>query len=403
MNIFGFWLNNEPFFIPDYMKSTVTLLLFSICLLFNAFPQNVVVVLIDGARYTETFGDPNLTYIPNMGEIAKSGSYLDKMYNKHQTYTSRAIPALWTGSWDGVYNLSYEGQETQATYSPTVFEYYRKQKNAEASDCIYTIKYVSSLWLQSFHTDYGPDYWPLTICDGSSDNDVLANTLEAIDNHQPRFIFMYLAGVDGAGHTGDWETYTSAILNADEIVNTIWTTLQSNDFYKDKTTMIVTNDHGRHDDDHGGFTGHGCSCNGCQQIMYLAIGPNIKENFVSTETYELADVAVTNAYLLDVEPEFATGNVITSIFKTTNVNTTNVESDINFIYYDNSIQFELSEPEVVSLAIYDIVGREVEILAHDEPCKGVSSYRITNIKQSGIYIIKLQYGDNLISKRIFIN
>ncbi|PKP37995.1 MAG: hypothetical protein CVT98_05485 [Bacteroidetes bacterium HGW-Bacteroidetes-15] len=385
------------------MKSFITLLLISICILFNAFPQNVVVVVIDGARYTETFGDPNFTYIPSMAELAKSGTYLGNMYNTHQTYTSKAIPALWTGSWDGVYSITYEGQETQATYSPTVFEYYRKQKSAEATDCIYTIKYVSSLWLQSFHTDYGLDYWPFTICDGSNDNDVLANSLEAIDTHQPRFMFVYLAGVDGAGHTGDWETYTSAIQNADEVVNTLWTTLQANDFYKDKTTMIVTNDHGRHDDDHGGFTGHGCTCNGCQQIMYLAIGPNIKENYISTETYELADIAVTTAYLLDVDPEFATGNIITSIFESTSVTTPNVESDIYLIYYDQNIQFELPNPEVISLAIYDMLGREIEIIAQNKLCEGVTNFKISNIKQSGIYIIKFQFKDKLISKRIFIN
>lgn len=385
------------------MKSLVNLIIASILLSINTFAQNVVMVVIDGARYNETFGDPNATYIPKMAELAKSGTYLENIYNAHYTYTSKAIPALWTGSWDGVYGINFEGQETQATYSPSVFEYYRKQKSAEASDCIYTIKYVSSLWLQSFHTDYGPDYWPLTICDGSSDNDVLANSLEAIDLHQPRFMFVYLAGVDGAGHTGDWETYTSAIQNADDVVNTLWTTLQANDFYKDKTTMIVTNDHGRHDDGHGGFTGHGCSCNGCQHIMYLAIGPNIKENNVSTETHELADIAVTTAYLLDVDPEFATGNIITSIFVPTNVNNNSFEEDFNFIYYNNSIQFELSEPEVISLAIYDMLGREVEIIVQNKLCEGVTHFKVSNIKQSGTYIIKLQYGDNLISKRIFVD
>jgi hypothetical protein len=385
------------------MKSLITLFTLSICLFLNAFSQNVVVVVIDGARYTETFGDPEYTYIPHMAELAKSGSYVDNMYNQHQTYTSQAMPAIWTGGWDGVYNLTYEGQETQATYSPSVFEYFRKQKNVDETECIYTIKYVSSLWLQSFHADYGPDYWPLTICDGSTDNDVLANSLEAIENHHPQFIFVYLAEVDQAGHTGNWETYTSAIQNADEAVHTLWTTLQADDFYKDKTTMLVTNDHGRHDDEHGGFTGHGCSCNGCRQIMLLALGPQIKENFVSTETYELADVAVTAAYILDVEPELATGNIITNIFEPTDVSTPNVGSDINFIYNNNSIQFELLKPEAITLSVYDMLGREIEILAQNKLCEGVNKFQISNIKQSGIYIIKLQFNNNLISKKIFKN
>lgn len=385
------------------MKFIITSFILSICLFFNALPQNVVVVVIDGARYTETFGDPNYTYIPHMVELAKSGSYLDNMYNQHQTYTSRAIPAIWTGGWDGVYNLTYEGQETQATYTPTIFEYFRKQKNAGPSDCIYTAKYMSNLWLSSFHSDYGPDYWPLTISSGSTDNDVLANSLDAIEHHRPQFLFVYLADVDHAGHTGNWEAYTSAIQNADQVVNTLWTTLQADDFYKDKTTMLVTNDHGRHDNEHGGFTGHGCSCNGCQNIMFLAIGPDVKENYVSTKMHELADFAVTASYILDIDPEYSTGIVIESIFKSLSADETIAEPDINLIYYNNSIRFELNKPEVIALTIYDILGRETEVLAQNLLCEGVNSFQTSNTKQQGIYIIKLQSKNWIITKKIYQN
>ncbi len=85
--------------------------------------QNMVFVAIDGARYTETFGDKTFSNIPYMSQLATQGAYLDEMYNEHQTITKYAIPALWTGSWEGSYNIVYEGNETQATHSPSIFEY----------------------------------------------------------------------------------------------------------------------------------------------------------------------------------------------------------------------------------------------------------------------------------------
>ena len=90
----------------------------------------MVFVAIDGARYTETFGDKTFSNIPYMSQLATQGAYLDEMYNEHQTITKYAIPALWTGSWEGSYNIVYEGNETQATHSPSIFEYFRKQKKA---------------------------------------------------------------------------------------------------------------------------------------------------------------------------------------------------------------------------------------------------------------------------------
>ncbi len=379
------------------MKSILLLIIFSVCIYFTGSSQNVVIVIIDGARYTETFGDPDFTYIPYMAELAENGAYLNNMYNKHQTYTSHAIPALWTGGWGGSYNITYQGRETQATVNPTIFEYFRKQKNANPDDCFYILKYISNLWLQSFHSDYGPDYWPQTLSDGSTDNDVLANTLEVIDNHKPQLMYVYLAEVDKAGHSGDWQAYTSAIQNADEIVNTLWNTLQEDDFYKGNTTMIVTNDHGRHDYD---FSGHGCSCNGCQHIMFLAMGPDIKNDYISHQEYELADVAVTAAYLLDVNPEYATGIVIEDIFKTSNVN--EYKKVVDIIYFDNRIHFELDSPERVTLVVYDLLGREKEVLAQNELCEGVNSFSVSSIQQSGIYIARLQLGTSIITKKFFI-
>lgn len=359
--------------------------------------QNMIFVVIDGARYTETFGDETFSNIPYMSQLANQGAYLDEMYNEHITKTRNGIPALWTGSWDGSYNITYEGIETQATHSPSIFEYFRKQKNADASQCYYTLKEIAALWLQSFHPDYGPDYWPTTISSGLTDTDVLQTTLEVMENHHPQILWVYLADVDKAGHSGNWDTYISAIQTADEIVNTIWTTIQNDPIYKNNTTMLVTNDHGRHDDEHGGFRGHGCSCIGCQQIMFLAIGPDIKENYVSTTHHELADAAVTASYILDINSVYATGELISEIFKLDGIVSHKTLPELIVKY--NRAEFTLENPEIVTLEVYDVFGKKIDILIDNKLVEKVNSVDIFKNYTNGIYILKMKYGANYISKK----
>jgi len=363
-----------------------------------ASSQNLVIVVIDGARYSETFGDETFSNIPYMSDLASQGTYLDEIYNEHDTWTSAAIPALWTGGWEGSYSTTYNGSSTQATYMPSIFEYFRKQKNADSEQSFYTLKYVSSLWLQSFHQEYGEEYWPETISSGANDNDVLTTTLGVIENYHPQLLWVYLADVDSQGYTGIWDNYIATIQNADEIVNTLWTTLQNDPVYQNNTTMLVTNDHGRHDYD---FSGHGCSCEGCQHIMFLAIGPDIKQNYVSTTHHEIADVAVTAAHILDVNPEYSTGEMISEMFISSDIEKQIENAEINI--YNHQIDLTLSKEETISIEIYDILGRKIEILAKDKKVSKDSSFTLSNNYTTGIYILKLQYNENTIVKKFFVN
>ena len=74
-------------------------------------------------------------------------------------------------------------------------------------------------------------------------------------------------------------------------------------------TMIVTNDHGRHDYD---FRGHGDNCEGCRHIMLLIIGPDTpKDKVVSAEKKEI-DIAPTVGYLLGFETIYSKGEILKS-------------------------------------------------------------------------------------------
>ena len=179
-------------------------------------------------------------------------------------------------------------------------------------------------------------------------------------------MWIYLADVDHAGHSGNLENYTSTIHNADRIVGELWDYLQADPFYQNSTTLIVTNDHGRHNDEHGGFQGHGCGCEGCRHIQFLAVGPNIKQGHVSTTYRTIPDMAVTAAHILDVDPVKATGNIMYEIFESSAIEDSKTTHAVNFTIFPNpiteysQINFNLRYNSEISIEISDIFGRIIK-------------------------------------------
>ena len=323
--------------------------------------EKVIIVIIDGLRYSEGLGDPNHTYVPEMAKLAQEGTIISDFQNDGITYTSRAVPTIWCGTWTEVVDTTYNGKNTQYSKSPSIWEYIRKQKGLPPKKCSYILKYVGSLWLPSFDPDYGPGYWPEFYSSGNTDIAVFENAKTVLEQDQPEFAVIYFADVDHAGHSGNWQNYTNSIEIVDVLVRDLWDLLQNNPFYKGSTSMLVTNDHGRHDDQHGGFKGHGDGCQGCRHIQLLAIGPNIKKNHVSSIQRNLPDVAVTAASILGVNCEKATGNVMEELFISTGIKKTREKLKVMDNYPDpfsssTKISFELSSASDVGIHIYDMKG-----------------------------------------------
>jgi hypothetical protein len=383
----------------------------------NQFAENkFMIIIIDGARYTETFGDPNHTYIPKMWNMRTQGTYFTNFYNDSMTYTSRAIPALWCGSWTEVRDTVCNGHNTQYSIKPTIFEYSRKQKSLPADQCFYVLKFITNLWLPSFHANYGPQYWPTYHSQGVSDDDVVNQAQYVLTNFHPHFIWIYLADVDGAGHSGNWPNYVDAIQNADSIVSVLWNFVQSDPFYQNSTYLFITNDHGRHDDQHGGFQGHGNGCEGCRHIMFLALGPEIKQNFVSHQYHRIPDMAVTASDLLNINPEYATGQVMSEMIKSSQI----IEDKSNISVEDFSlsqnypnpfnprttIEFSLPKASEVTLTIFNILGEEVATLVSDRLTVGSYSYEWEASQSagmaSGIYFYSVQSGNYVETRKMIL-
>jgi subtilisin-like proprotein convertase family protein len=278
----------------------------------TALTEKLVLVVIDGLRYSEGLGHPTRRYVPNMDALAAQGTIIEPFQNDGVTLTNRAVPALLSGSWDPPveYHEPSCGQSTLHSARPTVHEYFRRQLGRPPADCPYIVGPYPCHWRASFHPSYGPDSWPSWVTVAGGDDGRWAAAQVALTQDEPTLLTLYLSDVDAAGHSGNFDAYIDAVERADQIVGELWAFLQADPEYAGRTTLIVSNDHGRH---WYNFAGHGDDCYGCRDIHLLAVGPGVRSGIVSTVPRAITDITPTIGALLGFHTEFADGEPMTEI------------------------------------------------------------------------------------------
>jgi len=279
-----------------------------------------VVVIMDGPRYTETFGDSTYAHIPHLGkELVKEGVLLPDFRNNGPTYTNAGHTAITTGFYQSISNAGKELPK-----NPSMFQYFIKAKNADKTDA-YVVASKGKLEILGNTKDkkWWNMYMPSTYCgpNGNSseygpDVPTLNKVLDLFKTKPPKLMIVNFLAADTYAHSKDWEAYLLSIKNIDGYINTMWQAIQSNEKMRNKTTLIMTNDHGRHLDGHKqGFAEHGDGCEGCRHIALLAMGPDFKKG-VRIEKYgEQIDISKTIAYMMGFEMPTSNGKVMTELFK----------------------------------------------------------------------------------------
>ena len=124
--------------------------------------------------------------------------------------------------------------------------------------------------------------------------------------------------VDQIAHSGVWNDYVDAITEVDSLVANAWAYIQSDTFYAGKTYVFITADHGRHDDANGGFQNHGDSCEGCEHIFCLALGPDIRQGYTVNNIFVQRDIGTTAAAILDIPAPNMMGYFMQDMFEPVN-------------------------------------------------------------------------------------
>jgi hypothetical protein len=280
--------------------------------------EHLMIVLIDGVRYTESLGDTTHTYCPRLWDLAEQGVIHDSAFNDNATYTAMGVPATWMGRFYRLQDTVYQNENIQFSRYPTFWEYARLDLGLPVSKAAYITPDYSTLWRPSFYPGYGPTYWPsfhLPPVSGNNNIAVFDSAVAVLTRDRPAVCYVYLPDTDHAGHSGIWEDYIAKIREADSLTAALWDTIQADEVMANKTTMIVTNDHGRHDDLHGGFQGHGCDCFGCRHVMLFAIGPDFQSGIhVDFPRASITDIAVTGGELLEYDAVYAEGRILNELF-----------------------------------------------------------------------------------------
>jgi hypothetical protein len=140
---------------------------------------------------------------------------------------------------------------------------------------------------------------------------------EYLKAYKPRILYIAFDETDDFAHAGLYDQYLKSAHAEDAMLNDLWTLVQSMPAYQDKTTLIVTCDHGRGNKIKEQWTDHGTKIEDAGQIWIAAIGPDTKaKGIVRTESplYQ-KQIAPTIAALLGFQfvPDHGASDPIRSI------------------------------------------------------------------------------------------
>lgn len=187
------------------------------------------------------------------------------------------------GSWERfiqILNEKRSGLEVNAGYRHALT---RKPTERE--------KYIDKL------EDATPFFW------GDERFDFLTHeyAVEAMRTRHPLFLYVAYGDTDDWAHEGNYKLYLDAARNTDAFIKELWDVAQSDPFYKDKTTFIITCDHGRGDVHLDSWRDHGFGTAHSGQTWLMAFGKGVPaKGELTTGTYYTNQVAPTVAAFLNV-------------------------------------------------------------------------------------------------------
>lgn len=283
---------------------------------------NVVVLVIDGPRETETWRDEHRAHIPNMSaRLAPIGSLMSGFRNNGPTYTNAGHAALCTGVYQEIDNTGKQ----LPSHASMLQRFLKSSGLAPSKAWLITAKDKLNILGDTdepgWHGQFRPSVWSGKAGAGAGsgyadDSETMAAARAILTRDHPRLVFINIKDPDAGGHSGNWESYVHGVEVDDALAAEFWEFLQTESFYRDRTDYFVTHDHGRHlDGVRDGFVNHGDDCEGCRRIALLAVGPDFKPGATFPEGGEQIDVPVTVSRILGFDLPGTKGRVLTEIFR----------------------------------------------------------------------------------------
>jgi hypothetical protein len=97
--------------------------------------------------------------------------------------------------------------------------------------------------------------------------------LEYLKKHSPRVVYIAYGETDDFAHDGRYDAYLKSAHQTDAFLKDLWTWVQQSPKYKNKTTLLITTDHGR-GSGNGSWRNHGANIPEADQTWFMIIGPD---------------------------------------------------------------------------------------------------------------------------------
>ncbi len=335
--------------------------------------ENVIVVTLDGVRWLEVMKGADSSLFTNDKTTVKFKNQLQKKYwaTTPEERRKKLMPFLWSeiakngriyGNRDydnkvqvkNPYNVSVPGYaEIYTGYADTaiknndlipnpnmnLLEFINKQPGFQQKVAAFVSWNAADYYLNEARSGYLVNcgyemmagkkspmqervdemiaVWPKTVS-GSSRPDIFTyeHAREYMRLNHPRAIGVGFAYTDDYSHAGEYAFCLEQIHAFDTMINLLWQFVQSDPFYKNKTTLLITVDHGR---GYGAeWTSHGPKVAHANETWFAVIGPGITpKGEMKTPAYIYNfQYAQTMAHVLgiDYKSNRETGPVIEELF-----------------------------------------------------------------------------------------
>ena len=142
---------------------------------------------------------------------------------------------------------------------------------------------------------------------------------EYLREYKPRVLYIAFDETDDFAHGGMYDQYIGSAYSQDRMIADLWKILQSMPQYKDKTSLLITCDHGRGDKVKSDWKHHGSKIADAHEIWMAVIGPDTKplgEMKMPAQLYQ-RQIATTIAKLLGFKfkPAHPVQEPVETVFK----------------------------------------------------------------------------------------
>jgi len=249
------------------------------------FADNVVVIMVDGLRPDAL----KHAKVPTLDGLIKRGASTMKARTVEPSLTLPAFASMMSGLPVDQHGVDWNEYDPPRGFikSPTLFE---------------IASFNGSKWGAAFlnkekllHVIKQDRRLLLNVCSSNEPGcnakkitgDVIASYKTATEG-KPALFVVQLADADTAGHDQGWmsKPYLKAVEEVDRAIGTLIKGFKDLGLY-DRTTFIVTTDHGGH------ATTHGTTMAEDMTIPWIAAGPGIKAGYAIKQPVSLIDTAAT--------------------------------------------------------------------------------------------------------------